>query len=87
MNEIYIDNLEAIAVEQTMNEVRLTIGHTVYIMPLKIARYMAMEIVNVGMETVSQALSDVLKARGMALGDVLELAGHQKDEACIKLSL
>ena len=83
MNRVYIDNLEAIAVEQTMNEVRLTIGHTVYIMPLKIARAMTMEIANVGMETVSQALFDVLKAREIEMEQSLELAGHQKDETRI----
>ena len=44
MNEIYIDNLEAVAVEQTMNGIRITIGHEAYIMPLAITRTMCLEI-------------------------------------------
>ena len=44
MNETYIDNLDAIAVEQTMNGIRLSIGHEAYIMPLAIARTMCIAI-------------------------------------------
>lgn len=81
MNEIYIDNLEAIAVEQIMNGVRLTIGHTVYITPPHIARALSLEIMK-HCFFVHQA-----EVETMVLEQSLELAGHQKDETRIQLSL